>query len=501
MGILRRIWEFIAKPDPYDVPPEEPPAPPMASGFFSTDSTLPVRSRAEVLDIVNARQFQAGPPVPVSDADGNAVAMDSNDFSQTIKGQFAAGSGAISEGALLFFSANAFPGFQTLAILAQNWLIAKCCTMPAEDAVRKGWSLSGDAITPEVEVKIKALDTRYAVVKKLIEFERFSRIFGIRVVMFKVRPPAGVTEAEYYEKPFNPDGVTPGSYEGIVQVDPYWMAPQLDLSASADPTSLHFYEPTWWNINGRKVHRTHLVIARGDEVADVLKPSYLYAGVSVPQKIYERVYASERSANEAPMLLMTKRLTVQNIDIGKAIANQGAFEVKAQLQSTLRDNYGSLFVGKEDVVTQLETSLSEVDNVMLAQYQLVAAAANVPATKLMGTTPKGFNATGEYEEASYHELLESIQSAHMTPLLARHYLLLSLSHFDGQLGSPDVVWEPLDSPTGMELADIRLKNAQAAQALADMGAIDGTDERERIKRDPLSGYDGLTDQAPPDLGE
>ena len=61
----------------------------------------------------------------------------------------------------------------------------------------------------------------------------------------------------------------------------------------------------------------------------------------------------------------------------------------------------------------------------MSQYQLVAAAANVPATKLLGTTPKGFNATGEYEEASYHEELESIQANDLSRLLARHHLCVN----------------------------------------------------------------------------
>ena len=30
----------------------------------------------------------------------------------------------------------------------------------------------------------------------------------------------------------------------------------------------------------------------------------------------------------------------------------------------------------------------------MTQYQLAASVANVPATKLLGTQPKGFNATG-----------------------------------------------------------------------------------------------------------
>ena len=64
----------------------------------------------------------------------------------------------------------------------------------------------------------------------------------------------------------------------------------------------------------------------------------------------------------------------------------------------------------------------------MTQYQLVAAAAGVPATKLLGTSPKGFNATGEFEESSYGEELESIQQHDLSPLVNRHHLLLIRSH-------------------------------------------------------------------------
>lgn len=49
----------------------------------------------------------------------------------------------------------------------------------------------------------------------------------------------------------------------------------------------------------------------------------------------------------------------------------------------------------------------------------------------------------------------------------------------------------LDAPTAAELADTVLKRAQAAQALAEVGAIDGLDERARLAKDPNSSYDGL----------
>jgi hypothetical protein len=54
-----------------------------------------------------------------------------------------------------------------------------------------------------------------------------------------------------------------------------------------------------------------------------------------------------------------------------------------------------------------------------------------------------------------------------------------------------IVWKPLDAMTGKELAELNLIKAQTGQTLASIGAIDGSDERQRIIADPESGYSGL----------
>ena len=57
----------------------------------------------------------------------------------------------------------------------------------------------------------------------------------------------------------------------------------------------------------------------------------------------------------------------------------------------LRDNYGVKVIDKDaEDLTQFDTGLADLDVTIMTQYQLVAAIAGVPATKLLGTTPKGF---------------------------------------------------------------------------------------------------------------
>lgn len=482
LGVLVLIRRKAA-PQPLASVPDTPPK---RRGFFLRailpgEEPPPVTRRVQ-LEQRLSRDLLAAEP---------SAAMDSADFGESIKGAIEATVGGMSDAALEWYAAHSFLGFQTLGILAQHWLLLKAINVPVRDAVRHGWTLGGTGIDDIADKEIRAGDERYRLAANLQEAGSKCRTFGIRICWLKVRPPAGVTEHDFYRAPFNPDGITPGSYLGIVQVDPYWCAPVLDAKAAADPRSMHFYEPTWWQINGMAVHRTHLVVLRGDDVADVLKPAYLYSGISVVQKIWDRVRAAERCADEAPQLLATKRLNVQKTDIEQAVANIDGLQKRAWMQAQMRDNYGTHFIDTGDVFEQHDTTLTDVDAVIFGQYQLVAAAANMPITKLLGTTPKGFNATGDFDEASYHEELESIQAEHLTPLLMAHYLRRRKSEGLDKLDGCRVIWPALDAPTAAELADTVLKRAQAAQALHEVGAIDGMDERQRLAKDPNSGYDGL----------
>lgn len=389
---------------------------------------------------------------------------------------------------LAWFASQGFVGWQICAMVAQHWLVNKACAMPGNDAVRHGYELTsndGNKLAPEVLRKIRKLDKKYKINKNLKEMVKFARVFGIRIVMFKI----DTDDANFYEKPFNIDGVKKGGYLGISQIDPYWVSPVLDAEAMADPSSIHFYEPTYWQINGRKIHRTHLVIMRNSDVADILKPTYMYGGIPVPQMISERVYAAERTANEAPMLALTKRLYVQKLDILQAIANQTEFQSKMEWSNATRDNFGMLAVGQEDEVEQFETSLTDLDEVIMTQYKIVAAASDVPASKLLGESPKGgLGSEGTYDADSYHEFLESLQENNMSPLLDRHYELLARSE-----STPEVehTWNAVDSPSAKEQAEINNIKADTGSKLATTGAILGADERQRLIADKDSGYNGM----------
>lgn len=467
------MWPFKSRPQPEPTAPREPWLD--AVPYSTHTRAAPGALAASALALVDAQ------PRILTGMDDSSTGMP--EFKARIVGS------PLPDALVGWFMGQSFIGYQTCALIAQNWLVDKAVSMPGRDAVRHGWAVHVEGMpdedtAAELIAKIQADDKRLRVRFNLEQFVKMGRLFGIRVLIFKV-------EGIDYEAPFNADGVRPGAYKGMSQVDPYWCVPELDASSVMDPASEHFYEPTWWIINGQRYHRSHLCIFRANEVPDMLKPVYRYGGISVPQRIVERVYAAERTANEGPQLAMTKRLTVWKTDLAMLYANQDQALTHMQIFAEFRDNHGVKLVDTDDSIEQHDTTLADLDATIMTQYQLVAAAAGVPATKLLGTTPKGFNATGEYDEASYHEELETIQSNDLTPVLDRHYLLLMLSRGDKVVVTID--WAPVDSPTATEWATINKTKAETDNALVQAGAIDGTDVRERLRADPNSEYTGLAD--------
>lgn len=396
---------------------------------------------------------------------------------------------AISTELANWYASNSFIGYQMCAILTQNWLINKACSIPARDATRNGYdivSTNGEELPTETVKLLQRYDRKYRALFNAEQFVRMGRIFGIRIALFDIE----TDDPDFYEKPFNIDGVEKGSYKGIIQVDPYWCTPQIVSNELSNPASRYFYEPTYWLIGGKRYHRSHLFIFRNSEVPDILKPVYYYGGLPIPQIIMSRVYTAERSTDESLGLLLSKKTTIwkTNMDMFMADAETNAQRLQNWIDT--RDNYG-IKVGdiEGDEFQQFDTTLSDLDEIIMTNYQIVAAAANVPATKLLGTSPKGFS-SGEEETKNYHEELESIQEHDLTEFIERHHQLVIKSFADEEIET-SISWRPVDSPTAKELAERNKMKAETASTLVMCGAIDGEDVRSVISKDPDSGFHDL----------
>ena len=425
--------------------------------------------------------IQVQPPKPAK-ANNSTFATDSCNANYPSSQQ------PVNQAVLAYFiSDSSFIGYYAMASVAQNWLVMKGCSQKATDAMKKGYKLTvndGSNLEAKKVREIKKLDKKYKLNKNMIEGVTFNNVFGIRHILFKH------TDPDFdYEEPFNPDSFKGGKYAGISQIDPYWVVPVLDDQDITDPTAINYYDPTFWAIGGKTYHKSHFVILRGEEVSDYLKPTYRYGGVSMVQRVYQRIYAAEKTSNEIPQLVMTKRMTVRKTDLAKMQANKAQFVNNLNAMNEFRDNFGTNVVGLNENIEQIDTTLTDLDATMWTQYHLVASIFDMPVSKLYGTGINGF-ATGETDEDYYISSLEALQANQLDDIAYAHYQRMMPSAFNQDMDF-DILWNPLKVMSDKDRAEVNFINSQTAVNLRGTGAIGEVDERDRLIADENSGYSGM----------
>lgn len=400
-----------------------------------------------------------------------------------------------------FFAKHGFIGWQLCSMLSQHWLINRACRLPNEDALAPGWKLdwqNGNGAEEESEEKekkaellkecVEIANKKFHVAEKALRFGINRSIYGQALAYF-------VIDGQDPSTPLNIDGIKPGSFKGINVVEPYWAFPDWKTD-SMNPGSLNFYRPDFYTIGGQRIHRSRLVVKPFVEVPDVLKPSYYFGGIPLTQMIYERVYAAEKTANEVPELALTKRMLVVDANMADFVSNPDVMAAKMNLLAKFRNNNGVFFKDRPDQVQQVDTNLSDLDANVWTQYQLVASVSSLPADRLLCTSPKGFQSTGEYEERTYAQTLKSsYQEFAFREFLEKAHAIVMKSELG--VSDPFVLnFNPIDTPTEAEKAQTLLTKASRDAALVNAGIISPEEARGALIADKESGYGDISAEAP-----
>lgn len=393
------------------------------------------------------------------------------------------------------FAANGFIGFNNCSILAQDWLINKCLALPCEDAISINYDLllKEDDVTDEDKNIIEELknlsedDGKFKIKSVCKEFAENKRKYGQALCIPLVK-------GADYSVPFNIDAVAPKSYKGMAVIEPIWVAPVLDMDATTNPISERFYKPTWFRMpDGTLVHYSWFIFNTYGDVPDILKPTYYFGGYPLPQQLYQQVYAAHKTAKEAPMLAQSKRLNYVEGNLNAFLADEDKLSKEVNLMSWLRNNWGWLLIKKDQKIGQLDTTLTDFDAVVMLGYQIVSAISWVPSARLLETSPKGWQSTGSYEDRNYSKLQQSIQRQDYCPILDLHYRLLAKSEFN--IDKHYVTnFDPIDTPTEKERAEIRELNSRTDMNYVNAGVISPEEVRGVLREDEKSGYNTLSEE-------
>ncbi len=395
-----------------------------------------------------------------------------------------------------------FMGYALLAELAQITEFRRPSEILANEMTRKWGKLvsssDDDGVTQkltELEADLIRFNVR-EVFNKAFELDNF---FGIGHVFIDVG-----TEGNELLNPLLIDRakIAKGALKAFRLIEPMWTYP--NLYNANDPLRDDFYNPQTWFVMGTEVHKTRLLRFVSRPVPDMLKPAYLFGGVSLTQLLQPYVENWLRTRQSVSDITHNFSTPVLATDMDQMTTKEGAqtLALRAQVYNTMRDNQGLLVCDKDKEDFKIEAApLSSLDHLQAQAIEQMAFPAGSPLVKLFGVTPSGLNASSDGEIRVFYDSVASVQERIGTPQMQRVLEVLQMNRYGEVDRNISFAWDPLWSLDEERAAAVRKTNAETDMIYVEGNVLDPKTVLERLVADPDSPYAGLDVNDLPDVTE
>ncbi|ACL61740.1 anti-CBASS protein Acb1 family protein [Methylobacterium nodulans] len=355
-----------------------------------------------------------------------------------------------------------------------NWVARKIVDIVPFDMLREWRSWQAD---PKQVEAIEAAEKALSLQTKLLDALRRARRDGGAALLIG----DGAADPS---QPLVPERLRRGGIRYVHVLGRYEITPgQIDMH----PESPWFGEPVEWTLSGTKsgvqrIHPSRVIRLIGAPLLEVNAQATEQGwGDSVLQAVFDAVdQATSSAAYVNAMLPEAKQdiIFVPGLSRQLATAKGTAdltkrFEYAAQMKSMvnmlLLEGDGRSPEG--EVYEQKQLSFTGLPDVVRLFLLVASAAADIPATRLLGQSPQGMNATGDSDTRNYYDRCAAEQKVVLTPAIARLDELL-IRHALGDR-PPEVwyEWRPLYQPTQKEKADAFKTISDAVNVLANAAVI------------------------------
>lgn len=396
------------------------------------------------------------------------------------------------------FSGMGFPGYTYLAQLATRAEYRAFASSLSTELTRE-WieftskedeGTDSSEKIKKIEEEFKRLNVR-GVMQTAAEHDCY---FGRAQIFIDI-------EGAKRDKPLilDPKTVKVGSLNRIVPIEAMWTTP--NAYNALDPAAPDFYRPSSWFMLGQQVHASRLNTVITRPLPDMLKPAFNFGGMSLSQLAEPYVDNWLRTRQSVADLINNFSTTALQTSMDQILQGEddGANVIKrAELFTATRSNKGLMLLDKdrEDLV-QLNVPLGGLHELQAQSQEHMCSVSRTPAIVLTGISPSGLNASSDGEIRVFYDWIAAQQEAYWRDPLEVILKVVQLSLF-GEI-DPDIGFKfiPLYQMSEKELSEIREADSRTDQNYINSGVLDPIETRQKLARDPESGYHGLDVDAVP----
>ena len=339
------------------------------------------------------------------------------------------------------------------------WLATRIVDMPAEDMTRAWITLTGDFPQEDLDI-LKRQEARHSVKQELTDAIRWARLYGGALALIVLRG-----ESDRLDQPLDLNRLLPGCFQGLLVLDrAQGVEPSLELEGNLNDPD--FGLPKYYTVNldtdecrTVRIHHSRVLRFVGRELPRQEMIRENYWGASELEHIWDELQKrSATSANIAQLVFQANITTLKMGNFGDSVgatdrAKDAARSLIAE-ENRFRTSYGLQLLSKDDSMENHSYSFAGLSDVYEAFMMDIAGAAEIPATKLFGRSPQGFQSTGESDMRNYYEMIAGKQERILRPALERLLPVLALSAWGYLPEDLSFVFNPLATETPQQRAEL-----------------------------------------------
>lgn len=301
---------------------------------------------------------------------------------------------------------------QLESIYRTSWIAGQVIDTVAEDMTKEGIQMLSK-MSPDDIQKMNASLTELGIWQKICSTIKWARLYGGAIAVMLI-------DGADYTKPFDVTKVGKDSFKGLAVFDRWQLEPSyndLVTELCPDMGKPKFYTilPAMETMSTMKVHYSRVVRLEGIEMPYYQKKYDNLWGMSVIERMLDRLMAFDSATQGAAQLIYKAHLRVVQIDgLRQALAMGGKTEsaVIKQFQyiRLMQTNEGITLLDKNDTFTPHQYTFSGLAEMLIQFGQQISGAVNIPLVRLFGQSPSGFN-SGEADLRNYYDNVGKLQES------------------------------------------------------------------------------------------
>ena len=363
-----------------------------------------------------------------------------------------------------YYFHNPMSSQQIDACYRSSWLARKIIDLPASEMTRpaRDWQADNADVDP-----LEKLEKKLRVWAKLEEAVRLGRMGGGMLFM-------GVNQGTP-DQPLDVARVRQGDllYLYVMSRDDVNLGP-----LNYDPLSPFYGQPLYYEVLGAasmvRIHPSRVIPFKGRYVPRKFTHDLTaFWGDSVLDSINDALQNADTAQNGFAALIHEAKVDIWGIhgfaENMETPEDEARLIKRFTLANTMKSLHNSVIKDSEDEWEYKQINFSGFKDVILTYLGIVAGAAEMPATVLLGKAPDGMNATGDGDKENWYRTLDGWRESVLTPPLDTLDEVLVRSALGDK---PDDVWwtfGPLEEESEAKRSDTIKKIVDTAKVAIDAG--------------------------------